>query len=546
MILRELFAKLGLDVDAASFAKGELAAEVVKSSLSKLVDVAVETTSKFFEMIQATAEYGKETKEAAQATGLTTDSLQQLRGVARSVGLETEMLDTSLFHLSRTMYAAFKGGKEQSEVFAKLKVKIKDAKGELRDTDDVLLGLASAFKAMPDGAQKTAMAMEVFGRTGARLIPMLNLGEEGINGIRSSMVVLTAEQLEAGEQLVRSQKQLENQTKKLWRGAIAPLLPAINDLVKRYLAWRKANAEIMRQRIQQYIGYVVSAVTKLADLFSFLLRNAAAVKTIVIGGVIYGMVVALQAVGVAGLIAAAKVAAAWFVALAPFYVLAAIIAGVLLVFDDLRTYALDVEKGSKKQHSLFGKFKGQLDEWLKPQANDPWFITALKSLVHYLEQAIELINDFDKITGKWKPAVSSNSRVNQFSPQSKRDRIAAGPLTAEQQAADDYASTDHSHWYDKIAGGVLSGFPLMGNQAARWSDARQSGAGLFDAGRAAWGFPAASPGGGASSVTVQAPVQIQVTQQPGEDGDALAARIKAQISDHWDAQMEDAAAHVGP
>lgn len=545
MILRELFAKLGLDVDAASFAKGELAASIVKASLTKLVDVASETTSKFFEVIQATAEYGKETREAAQATGLTTDSLQQLRGVTGRLGLDISLLDVGLFHLSRTIYAASKGGKEQSAVFAALKIKIKDSKGELKDTDEVMLGLATAFKNMPDGAKKTALAMEVFGRSGARLIPLLNLGEEGINDMRAGMSVMTKEQLEAGEDLIRTQNQLASVTKKLWRSAIAPLLPAITDLVKRYLAWRKANADIMKQRIQQYIGYLVTAVTKLADLFSFLVRNSAAVKAIVVVGLIYGAIAAFQALGVAGLIAAAKVAAAWFVALAPFLALAAIVTGVLLVFDDLRTYALDVERGSKKQHSLFGKFKAQLDDWLKPNANDPWFLTAIKSYVRFLERAIELVNEFDIVTGKRKPSVTSAARATAGSPTWKKDRLASGPMTEAEQAAADKASTDQSNWYDKMTAGIGGSLPGGGQIAARYLDSRQSGAGWFDSAKAAYGFPS-SASSGASRTVIQAPVQIDVHQQPGEDAEALSARIRDQINEHWDQQMEAAAAEVGP
>ena len=46
--------------------------------------------------------------------------------------------------------------------------------------DDALLQVADIFKAMPDSVEKTTLATELFGKAGMELIPMLNLGSEGL------------------------------------------------------------------------------------------------------------------------------------------------------------------------------------------------------------------------------------------------------------------------------------------------------------------------------------------------------------------------------
>ena len=48
---------------------------------------------------------------------------------------------------------------------------------------DVLKDLADRFQTMPDGAEKTALAMDLFGKSGAAMIPMLNAGSAGITGL---------------------------------------------------------------------------------------------------------------------------------------------------------------------------------------------------------------------------------------------------------------------------------------------------------------------------------------------------------------------------
>jgi hypothetical protein len=566
VILRELFVSLGLDLDEQAFAKGELAAELVKGALEKVVEVAKETAEKFVEMIKETAEYGKETKEAAQATGLTTEALQQLRGAARAVGLDAGDLDVGIFKLSRTMAAAKKGSEEATAALKKVKFQ---EGGKLRAADEVLGDIADQFAAMPDGAEKTARAMDIFGRSGARMIPLLNKGRAGIDALRASAVVLTDEQLEAGEELVKTQKQLANMTTKLWRGAIAPLLPAINDLLKRYLAWRKANAEIMRQNIQKYIGYVIKAVGKLADLFSFLVRNAKAVE-LILGTA--GLIGIFEALSVAAIESAVRTAIAWVAAAAPFVALAALIAGILLVFDDIRVY----QQGGK---SLYGRFKKEIEDWLKPRDQDPWWLTAIKDLVRLLHDAIELVHQLDDVMGRSKPALVNARSANQNSPEWKKQRVAAGPLTAAEAAAAAAEQPHQLHWWEEF--GL---FGALNRQAdARYRDARVAGSSVWDAAKAGFGIasppiyrpPAAAPAGApagssvwdaakagfgiasppiyrppaaapAGAPTVVAPVNVQVYGAPGMDEQQVGQIVADKVQEHWDNQMEAAAAAAGP
>jgi hypothetical protein len=527
VILRELFVRLGLSIDEQAFAKGELAAEVVKASLEKLVDIAKETAEKFVEMIRETAEYGKETKEAAQATGLTTEALQQLRGAARAVGLDAGDLDVGIFKLSRTMAAAKKGSEEATAALKKVKFQ---EGGKLRAADEVLGDIADQFAAMPDGAEKTARAMDIFGRSGARLIPLLNKGRAGIDALRASAVVLTDEQLEAGEELVKTQKQLANMTTKLWRGAIAPLLPAINDLLKRYLAWRKANAEIMRQNIQKYIGYVIKAVTKLADGFSFLLRNAAAIKAMLLTG----LVIAFSQVSTAATIAAVRTALAWAAAAAPFVALAALIAGILLVFDDIRVY----QQGGK---SLYGRFKKEIDDWLKPRDKDPWFVAAIKDFVRLIQQALDLIDEFYKATGRVNPREVDRKaglkdkeiqrRADVMTQESARRRVQLGlPLTEEEKAALVRTGASPEGFVNKYAPKGPLAPPTPAQLGA------QQGPVLY---RPETPAPLVLRQGGAAPI-------INVYPTPGMSEEQVGQIVADKVQEHWDNQMEAAAAAAGP
>ena len=352
MILRELFVKLGLNVDEASFAKGQLAADAVKAGLGALVNIATEAVSSFLEFVKTTAEAGKEIHETAQSTGLTTRALQEMRGAAKATGVEVGDMDMALFRMSRSMWAAHKGGAGAADSFSRLHVKVNGANGKLRTADDVMMDLADKFSKMPDGAEKTATAMEFFGRSGARLIPMLNQGREGLQKYRDAAFVMTEEQIGAGRSLTMTWAKLGGLTKKIWTAAIAPLLPEIDKLLKAYLAWRQEGAKILSQRIATVLGGVVKVIGALGLAFK------AAVKVVswatehwklfaaVLGGVVTAMMVAnasaigamvvqYGAMGVAAVAAGAKAAAAWLAAVWPIALIAVGVAAVVLLFEDV-------------------------------------------------------------------------------------------------------------------------------------------------------------------------------------------------------------------
>ena len=270
MILRELFARLGLDVDAQSFAKGALAVEVVKSGLTKLVDAAVEVAQQFVENVKGTAEYAENIEGLAQSAGVTTDALQRVGKAAALEGMGIDEVSFSLVMLTRSMSAAAKGEGEQAAAFKKLGVSIKDAHGHLRSGDQVFADLIEKFSAMPDGVEKTHLSMELLGKSGAKMIPVFNNGAEALEAMRTA-TVMSPEQIKAGKEMVMVQRQLGAQTKALWRGAVAPLLPAIIELLKQYRDWKKANNEVMKQNIQRVLGAGITAVKALGKAFSFVL-----------------------------------------------------------------------------------------------------------------------------------------------------------------------------------------------------------------------------------------------------------------------------------
>lgn len=123
--------------------------------------------------LDAADEMGK----AAQKFGVPIEQLSTLKYAADLSGVSLDQLGTALGALSKNMV--------KSEArFTSLGVSVRDANGEMRPTADVLAEVADVFKGLPDGAEKSALAMELMGKSGRDMIPLLNQGSAAIRSMQ--------------------------------------------------------------------------------------------------------------------------------------------------------------------------------------------------------------------------------------------------------------------------------------------------------------------------------------------------------------------------
>lgn len=117
--------------------------------------------------------FADEIGKTAQKIGMTSESLSKLEYAAKLSDVSLGQLQVGLGQLSKNMQSG-------NDAFTALGINVTNAQGYLRSTEEVLLDVAERFAGMQDGAGKTALAMQIFGRSGADLIPMLNAGRDGI------------------------------------------------------------------------------------------------------------------------------------------------------------------------------------------------------------------------------------------------------------------------------------------------------------------------------------------------------------------------------
>lgn len=121
--------------------------------------------------------------KAAQKIGIPTEELSRLKYAADLSGVSFAALQTGVGRLSQNMVDAAQGVGEGAAAFEALGISVTDADGNLRSSSDVMRDMADRFAAMPDGAEKTALAMDMMGRSGRDMIPLLNGGSDALGDL---------------------------------------------------------------------------------------------------------------------------------------------------------------------------------------------------------------------------------------------------------------------------------------------------------------------------------------------------------------------------
>lgn len=125
-----------------------------------------------------------EMSKLSARTGVAIGVLSQLAYAGKYSDTSIETLGGSLVKLTKTMAEIASGkGAAVKKSFDALGISVTNADGTLRTADQTFYAIADSFAAMPDGATKTALAIQFFGRSGAEMIPLLNSGSAGLRAM---------------------------------------------------------------------------------------------------------------------------------------------------------------------------------------------------------------------------------------------------------------------------------------------------------------------------------------------------------------------------
>lgn len=237
---------------AAAFTAAVAAAKEVGQAL---VDATTETAS-----------YADEMLTMSSTTGLSTDTLQELNYAAELLDVNVDTVTGSMTKLEKSMGSAadkniafeeaaaalheqLEAGKitiddyengvqealeKNATGYDKLGISVTDANGNLRDNEEVFWEVIDALGQMEDGTERDLLAMELLGKSGKELNPLIEAGSEAFRDLADEAhetgYVMSGDTLDAfgafDDQMVRFNNATDNAQHAL--GGI--LLPMLGDL----------------------------------------------------------------------------------------------------------------------------------------------------------------------------------------------------------------------------------------------------------------------------------------------------------------------------
>lgn len=170
----------------------------------------------------------------SQGAGLATEAFSEIAYAAGLAGVSTEQFATSVTRLNRNIFDTAANTGEAREAFNALGIEVKNADGSLKNADAIMAEVADKFAGMEDGAGKSALAVMLFGRAGAVMIPMLNQGADDMRRLRDEARALGAtidtETGRAAEQFNDNLTRLNTAKQGLANTIMRTLLPQMNAL----------------------------------------------------------------------------------------------------------------------------------------------------------------------------------------------------------------------------------------------------------------------------------------------------------------------------
>ena len=127
-------------------------------------------------VVKKSIDAGDELFNLQAKTGVAANALIGIGNAAKLADVDVGTLGKGLTKLNVNLVKAAEGNDDLARKFQALGVNVKDANGQVVPADKALKQIADRFADMPDGAQKAAAAVALFGKSGADLIPLLNEG----------------------------------------------------------------------------------------------------------------------------------------------------------------------------------------------------------------------------------------------------------------------------------------------------------------------------------------------------------------------------------
>jgi len=275
----------------------------------------------------------------SQRLGLSREAYQQWDYVLSQSGVDIQSFQTGMKSLLANMDGVAEGSKEATARFEALGVSVLDADGKMRSQEAVLYDTVAAFQSMENGAEKSRLAQELFGRQGQEILPLLNSEAGSMEALSQKAkdlgLIMGDDAVDAGVQFTDTLDTLKRAIASIKNGIGAELMPVVTGAMQFVID----HMPEIREAVAAAGEAVRGAISFAVEHKELLLGIGAAIGSVVAAIELYNAVAAVkrvmdaaQVASIGALIAAhAAQAVAAAAAIAPYLLIVAAIGAVIAI-----------------------------------------------------------------------------------------------------------------------------------------------------------------------------------------------------------------------
>ncbi len=221
----------------------------VQSIGTKLFGLGAAAVAPLLATTNVFADMGDQLAKMSARTGISVEALSELGYAAEQSGADLETLEGGVRKMQKFLVEAAQGSKGAGDTLSKLGLRLSDL-GRLTPDQQFEL-LADRISKIQDPAIRAATAMEVFGKTGTSLLPMMQDGAKGIEALKQQArelgLVISTEDAKAAETFGDTLDDLWKVIKSGVFAIGAALAPLLQDLATSAIRVAKVTADWVRQ-----------------------------------------------------------------------------------------------------------------------------------------------------------------------------------------------------------------------------------------------------------------------------------------------------------
>ncbi|MBI4997279.1 MAG: phage tail tape measure protein [Rhodocyclales bacterium] len=206
----------------------------IASMASPLGLISTLSVGTFAAMAKAGIDTAARLDDLSESTGASVEVLSKLGHVAGVSGVSLETVEGGLIRLSRALHESNDESKGAARALSAIGIQAEMLRN--LDTGQAMTEVAKALAEYRDSAGKTAVALDIFGKSGAQLLPYLkDLAEAG-----ELNATVTAAQAAEAERLQKHVGLLSTSWNEMARSLTLSVVPALNETIDSFKKAREA------------------------------------------------------------------------------------------------------------------------------------------------------------------------------------------------------------------------------------------------------------------------------------------------------------------